>query len=239
MPQPQLLRTTYDFKTKFEIKKPTFVKPPGAPPYYRGPGLPVYPSDDELIAEVKTVMANNTMKVFQEEMIKQGVTDFKLMNMQVNAHVITPPHAESPGLFQGMKYYVEVEGQTIIEYEDSPLVLVAAILTALTAFLVAHPVLIVAGLAFLAALAAVAVFNATVTNISQNTTEVIDALSNAVYKNTQSTGGTLVLLTALVLVVIVSFITAVLVFPDAFKWMRKKGTGAWDKARNYKWRLWK
>jgi hypothetical protein len=225
------LRTTYEFKTKFEIKPPTFVKPN---PYYRGPGIPSYPSDEELLAEIRTVISNQTMKIFQEEMIKQGVTDFKLLDLGVDAHITAQPYRESAGLFQPLKYYVEAAGLVTIEYEDNPLVLIGAILVALTAYLIAHPILIIAGLVFLAALAAVAIFNATVTNITQNTTDVIEALADATYKTTQTAGGTLVVLTAVIVVVIASAIAFVLVFPDAFSWLKRKSTVAYKRVRNWR-----
>lgn len=136
------------------------------------------PSQSQIAADAKTLMNNATESKFHESMIKQGVTDYQMLSIQTDISSVSKPTYELRADFWNSGMYSEVTGSTTIEYMDvGPIIALAAYaVVAVIAYLAANPVIIIAGLAFIIAIAGALALSAAVTNIEAGTSEMIQQL---------------------------------------------------------------
>jgi hypothetical protein len=216
------------YKCAFDLKVKVDLKDQRTPEELRRWSVFKYPTEEQIIGEAKAVMTSATMNAFQEKMVKEGVTDytFKGLNI-VEAWISEAPKKEHYGIL-GMqaRYVATVTGKVEITFDDILPVAIAGVIAAVAIYLMAHPFLVVLGMAFIAMIITAVAFNATVTTVSDGITQVIDATAAGLYQATQTTGGSIVtIIVAIGITVVAIGITIVALrrfAPQSYNWLKGK-----------------
>jgi len=170
---------------------------------------------DQVIAEAKILMSQQTVKTFTDEMARRGISDYRFHSVSTTAKLekrvlFTPGFGFTPGRPMPVG---QITGTTIIEFDDLPIA-IAAIIAAIAVAITAHAGLIVVlGLITIVAVIACVILHTVIVDLTTGVTAVGESIKQA----TSTTGGSIAVIVIALVVAVVTIVLAVRYLPGILK----------------------